>query len=106
KLTRFRRTVTHLTTNKFVTQLRKFRPDAVLCTHYLPLEILASLRAKAKQPLRPMTVSIITDFEAHALWMEAGVDLYCVAAEETKARLVARGAKSESVIVSGLTVSG
>src|SRR5437667_10360373 len=40
KLTRFRRTLAHLTTNKFVTQLRKFKPDAVLCTHYLPLEIL------------------------------------------------------------------
>jgi processive 1,2-diacylglycerol beta-glucosyltransferase len=105
KLTRFRRTLAHLTTNKFVTQLKKFKPDAVLCTHYLPLEILAHLRAKAKQPLRPMTVSIITDFEAHALWMEAGVDLYCVAAEETKARLVARGAASDRVVVTGIPVS-
>ena len=105
KLTRFRRTVTRLTTNKFVGQLRKFRPDAVLCTHYLPLEILAALRAKAKQPLRPMTVSIITDFEAHALWMEAGVDLYCVAAEETKARLVARGAADDKVVATGIPIS-
>ena len=105
KLTRFRRTVAHLTTNKFVRQLRKFKPDAVLCTHYLPLEILASLRVKAKQPLNPMTVSIITDFEAHALWMEAGVDLYCVAAEETKARLVARGAADDKVVVTGIPVS-
>src|SRR6185369_1405285 len=58
-----------------------------------------------KQPLKPMTVSIITDFEAHALWMEAGVDLYCVAAEETKARLVARGAASDRVVVTGIPVS-
>jgi processive 1,2-diacylglycerol beta-glucosyltransferase len=105
KLTRFRRTLAHLTTNKFVTQLKKFKPDAVLCTHYLPLEILAHLRSKAKQPFRPMTVSIITDFEAHALWMEAGVDLYCVAAEETKARLVARGAASDRVVATGIPVS-
>src|SRR3954465_12850526 len=105
KLTGFRRTLAHLTTNKFVTQLRKFRPDAVLCTHYLPLEILAHLRAKAKQPLSPMTVSIITDFEAHALWMEAGVDLYCVAADETKARLVARGAPDDRVVVTGIPIS-
>ena len=52
-----------------------------------------------------MTVSIITDFEAHALWMEAGVDLYCVAAEETKARLVARGAPGENVAVTGIPIS-
>lgn len=105
KLTRFRRTLAHLTTNKFVTQLRKFKPDAVLCTHYLPLEILAHLRARKSKALAPMTVSIITDFEAHALWMEAGVDLYCVAAEETKARLVARGAPAENVAVTGIPIS-
>ena len=105
KLTRFRRTLAHLTTNKFVTQLRKFKPDAVLCTHYLPLEILAHLRARKSKALAPMTVSIITDFEAHALWMEAGVDLYCVAAEETKARLVARGASTENVAVTGIPIS-
>lgn len=105
KLTGFRRTLAHLTTNKFVTQLRKFKPEAVLCTHYLPLEILARLRMKRKQALAPMTISIITDFEAHALWMEAGVDLYCVAAEETKARLVARGVRSESVVVTGIPIS-
>src|SRR5260221_1758747 len=51
KLTRFRRTVARLTTNKIVTQLRKFKPDAVLCTHYLPLEILADLRSKRKQAI-------------------------------------------------------
>src|SRR5437762_10150386 len=105
KLTRFRHTVARLTTNKFVAQLRKFKPEAVLCTHYLPLEILAHLRAHRKQALAPMTVSIVTDFEAHALWMEAGVDLYCVAAEETKAPLVARGASSDGVIVTGLPIS-
>ncbi len=105
KLTRFRRTLAHLTTNKFVTQLRKFKPEAVLCTHYLPLEILAHLRARPKQAMAPMTVSIITDFEAHALWMEAGVDLYCVAAEETKARLVARGAPGENVVATGIPIS-
>jgi len=105
RLTRFRRTLAHLTTNKFVTQLRKFKPDAVLCTHYLPLEILAHLRARKSKALAPMTVSIITDFEAHALWMEAGVDLYCVAAEETKARLVARGATADNVAVTGIPIS-
>jgi len=46
-----------------------------------------------------------TDFEAHALWMDACVDLYCVAAAETKARLVARGAVAEDVVVTGIPIS-
>jgi processive 1,2-diacylglycerol beta-glucosyltransferase len=48
----------------------------------------------------------VTDFEAHALWMEHCVDLYCVAAQETKGRLVARGANPESVLATGIPISG
>ena len=45
----------------------------------------------------PFIVSIVTDFEAHALWMDPCVDFYCVAAEETKVRLIARGAPADDV---------
>jgi processive 1,2-diacylglycerol beta-glucosyltransferase len=37
--------------------------------------------------------------------MDAGVDLYCVAAEETKARLVARGAVAASVVATGIPIA-
>ena len=53
----------------------------------------------------PFVVSIVTDFEAHALWMDACVDLYCVAAEETKARLVARGAPAENAVATGIPIA-
>src|SRR5439155_14393792 len=105
KLTRLRRTLAHLTTNKFVRELKKFKPEAVLCTHFMPLEIMGRFKARAKRPSAPLTASVVTDFEAHALWMEPGVDLYCVAAEETKARLLARGALAEAVAVTGIPVA-
>jgi processive 1,2-diacylglycerol beta-glucosyltransferase len=102
---------------KFIRYIKQFKPDAVLCTHYLPLETLGQMRrhelkAQKRQKAtsapcdpRPFVVSIVTDFEAHALWMETCVDLYCVAAEETKARLVARGAAPGSVLATGIPVS-
>src|SRR6266446_326697 len=105
KLSRLRRTLAHLTTNKFVRELKKFKPEAVLCTHYMPLEIMGRFKDKLKRQPAPVTVSVVTDFEAHALWMEPGVDLYCVAAEETKARLLARGALPEAVAVTGIPVA-
>jgi processive 1,2-diacylglycerol beta-glucosyltransferase len=89
---------------RFGRYVKQFRPDVVLCTHYFPLETLNHLRQK-RGGLRPMAVSVVTDFEAHALWMDACVDLYCVAAEETKARLVARGAAPEDVVVTGIPIS-
>jgi processive 1,2-diacylglycerol beta-glucosyltransferase len=90
--------------HRFGRYVKEFRPDVVLCTHYFPLETLNHLRRKKDAP-RPMAVSIVTDFEAHALWMDACVDLYCVAAEDTKARLVARGATPESIVVTGIPIS-
>lgn len=105
KLTRFRRALGRLTANSFMRHLRQFDPDLVLCTHYMPLEIVGRLKADAASKSGPFAVSIVTDFEAHALWMEPSVDLYCVAAEETKARLVARGAAKENVAVTGIPIS-
>ena len=121
--------------HKFEHHVKQFRPDIVLCTHYLPLELLghhrtrsadipvrsngndqigqissharttSSPRPSTLDPRNPVTVSVITDFEAHALWMESCVDLYCVAAEETKARLVARGASPENIIATGIPIA-
>ena len=113
---------------KFTKHLSQFRPDAVLCTHYAPLETLGLLRQKASEGAvaprpnsigktgtrgarpsddwkQPFVVSIVTDFEAHALWMNPCVDLYCVAAEETRARLVARGAATEKVVPTGIPIA-
>jgi processive 1,2-diacylglycerol beta-glucosyltransferase len=64
-----------------------------------------ALHTAALQNKFPLVVSIVTDFEAHALWMDACVDLYCVATEETKARLVARGATAANVVPTGIPIS-
>jgi processive 1,2-diacylglycerol beta-glucosyltransferase len=90
---------------KFERHVKQFKPDAVFCTHYLPLELLGHRQKNQKDCVAPMTVSVITDFEAHALWMDSCVDLYCVAAEETKARLVARGAESKNIVATGIPIA-
>lgn len=104
---------------KFEKHVKQFKPDVVLCTHYLPLELLgaptSSRHGQGKKAAaggtpvlpgaKPLVVSVITDFEAHALWMDACVDLYCVAAEETKARLVARGAAAENIVATGIPIA-
>jgi processive 1,2-diacylglycerol beta-glucosyltransferase len=64
-----------------------------------------SLHSAAFQNKQPFVASIVTDFEAHALWMDECVDLYCVAAEETKARLVARGVPQSGIVATGIPIS-
>ncbi|NOS68537.1 MAG: glycosyltransferase [Verrucomicrobia bacterium] len=90
---------------RFVRHIKHFKPDAVLCTHYSPLEVLGEMRQKSGEAKGPLCVSVVTDFEAHALWMDGGVDLYCVAAEETKARLVARSAVATDVVSTGIPIA-
>lgn len=89
---------------RFARFVKGFRPDVVLCTHYAPVEALGELRQQQKAK-PPFVASVVTDFEAHALWMDAGVDMYFVAAEETKARLVARGAAAASVVATGIPIA-
>ncbi|MDB6058600.1 MAG: hypothetical protein JWO95_2444 [Verrucomicrobiales bacterium] len=108
RATSARRSFAHHTNKKFVTYLKSFKPDVVLCPHFLPLEILGHMRAKAAKAKKAATpslnVCIVTDFEAHAFWLEPGVDMYCVAAAETGASLVARGANEKDVVATGIPI--
>jgi len=104
KVSRFRRRFARSTNTGFVRYLKSFEPDIVLCTHYLPLEILCHPKDAAKAG-SPFTVCIVTDFEAHAFWLEPLADFYCVAANETRESLVARGTNRESVAVTGIPIS-
>jgi processive 1,2-diacylglycerol beta-glucosyltransferase len=126
RLSRLRRRFPGNSRKKFMMYLNQFRPDAVLCTHFAPLESLNWLKPSEpgvtpppnslektgiggtgppKNWKHPFVASVVTDFEAHALWMNPCVDLYCVAAEETKARLVARGASADRVVATGIPIA-
>jgi processive 1,2-diacylglycerol beta-glucosyltransferase len=104
RLNRIQELFPSLARARFARYLADFNPDVVLCTHYEPVDAVGQLRRKQKAT-RPFLASIVTDFEAHALWMDADVDLYCVAAEETKARLVARGAAAAAVAATGIPIA-
>ena len=81
---------------------RRSRSDALSAAAATREALAAGIAASSQ---RPFVVSIVTDFEAHALWMDPCVDLYCVAAEETRARLIARGAAAQHVLASGIPIS-
>jgi processive 1,2-diacylglycerol beta-glucosyltransferase len=104
RLAKLRKTFPPTSTLRFLRHLKQFKPDVVLCTHYLPVEILGKARDQWDGP-PPLGVCVVTDFEAHALWMGEAADLYCVAAAETKAGLVARGVSGDNVVATGIPIS-
>ncbi len=82
--------------------VRGFAPDAVICTHFLPAELLAAWRRKARLTA-PLYV-VITDFEPHRMWEHAGIDAYFVASEYAAQRLTDDGVPPEAVHVTGIPI--
>ncbi|MEI6515978.1 MAG: galactosyldiacylglycerol synthase, partial [bacterium] len=68
-----------LTFRKFY---RDFDPDIVVCTHFMPLQLLTA--GSRHLPDRARIYCAVTDFAVHALWILDHVDTYFVAMEEAK----------------------
>ncbi len=82
--------------------LRRETPSAILCTHFLPLELIASRWAR-RQPAVPLS-AVVTDFAAHALWYCKGGHRYCVASEEARRQLMRNGQPPERILQTGIPV--
>jgi processive 1,2-diacylglycerol beta-glucosyltransferase len=101
-LGKLKRAAEKINTRKLNAQIEAFAPDAILCTHFLPAELLSRQRSRGRQ-LPPLWVQV-TDFDVHALWVHPGVDHYCVASDEVAFRLADRGVPAEKIHVTGIPV--
>lgn len=99
---RLKRAVEKLNTRRLFEEIARLAPDAILCTHFLPAELLSRRRARGTR-LPPVWVQV-TDFDVHALWVHPHVDRYCVASDEVAFRLADRGVPREKIIVTGIPV--
>src|SRR5215510_15846464 len=82
--------------------IRKFAPEAIICTHFLPVELLLRLKRQGRLP-QPL-YCIVTDFFAHAFWVIPGIDGYFVGSEMTRDLLAARGVTPSIIHVSGIPI--
>jgi processive 1,2-diacylglycerol beta-glucosyltransferase len=89
-------------TQPLVKEIRSYNPDLILCTHFLPAEIVSWMRAKNKTRARHGVV--LTDFDAHALWFCHHYDWYFVAIEETALFLERVGIRPEAIRVTGIPI--
>lgn len=92
----------NLNTKAFVKALKDLKPDWIVCTHFLPADIIAQRTGKGKMEV-PTWVQI-TDYDAHALWLHPNMTGYFTGNEETAYRLAERGIQSEKIHVTGIPV--
>lgn len=91
-----------LNTVRFVKMLMKHRPDIVVCTHFLPSEIISYLRDERKVDF-PQAV-VVTDMDVHSMWLCRNVEHYFVALDETKEHLARLGIPAGTVSVTGIPI--
>ncbi len=99
---RRRLVVDRLNTGPFRKLVREYNPDLIVCTHFLPAEIVSWLKAKGKLSC-PQAI-VVTDFDVHAMWLCHNYEKYFVALDETKFHLEKLGIPAGKVEVTGIPI--
>lgn len=82
--------------------IKEYGADLIVCTHFLPSEIVSYMICKKKLDTRHAIV--VTDFDMHAMWLCRHYDDYFVAIEETKEHMQKLGIPGMRVTVSGIPI--
>ncbi len=82
--------------------LRAASPRAVVCTHFLPLEM--ALRERARGGLDAPVYAVVTDYVAHGLWRQPRAELTFCPPGRAKLDLRRGGVPTRRVIASGIPV--
>ena len=102
KTEKMRLMLDRMNTGPLVRQIKKFKPDITICTHFLPSEILSHLIKHGK--IDTQLSITITDYYAHAMWLSRLIHHYFVATEESRVQLENIGFPPESITVSGIPI--
>lgn len=91
-----------LNTGPLVAFVRRLDPHIIVCTHFMPAGIISHLTRTGA--LRAQHSIVVTDFDAHAMWLTRTFHRYFVAIDETKAHLEALGLPPARITVSGIPI--
>jgi processive 1,2-diacylglycerol beta-glucosyltransferase len=91
-----------LNTRRFVRMVQEYQPEMVVCTHFLPAEILSW--AAGAHRLNVALATVLTDFDVHAMWICANCEHYFVAADEARVQLERVGIDRARINVSGIPI--
>jgi processive 1,2-diacylglycerol beta-glucosyltransferase len=91
-----------LNTGPFVKFLHEYNPDLLVCTHFLPSDIIS--RLKAKDRISCPQAIVVTDMDVHAMWLCRVYEQYFVAIDESKELLISFGVPENKISVTGIPI--
>jgi len=99
---RLRRAIERVSAGDLLREVRKARPKAIVCTHFLPAELL--MREQQKGRLDAPIWLQVTDYDLHNMWLVPGMAGYLAATEEVAFRMRERGLPEDRIHVTGIPV--
>ena len=99
---RMRRGLERLNTRDLLREIAQFEPDAIVCTHFMPAEIL-SREVRQHGFTCPVYVQV-TDFDLHRLWVHEHLAGYFAPNDEVAFRLRAGGIAPDTIKVTGIPI--
>jgi processive 1,2-diacylglycerol beta-glucosyltransferase len=97
-----RRAIERLSARDLIREIARFQPDAIVCTHFLPAEML-SREIRKHGFTCPVWVQV-TDFDLHRMWVHEHMAGYFAANDEVGFRLRAHGVAAEAIAVTGIPI--
>ncbi len=99
---RLRRGIERISAGALLREVHRLKPDAIVCTHFLPAELL--LRERTRGRLKCPVWLQATDYDLHNMWIVPGMTGYLAANDEVAFRMRARGISCERVHITGIPV--
>ncbi len=101
-LQKLRRGLERLSTAALRDEIDRLQPDAIICTHFLPAELLSRMLG-ADRLTCPVWVQV-TDFDLHRMWVQDGMSGYFAANDEVAFRMRAHGIAADAIHVGGIPI--
>ncbi|MDI6802809.1 MAG: glycosyltransferase [Bacteroidota bacterium] len=85
---------------RYLRTLLKLKPDAIICTHFLPyISVSSELR---KNNITAPVFAVTTDFDIHQLWVDPIIERYFVYHEESAWQLQSKKVPAEKITIAGI----
>ncbi|WP_405476022.1 MGDG synthase family glycosyltransferase [Paenarthrobacter ilicis] len=94
---------TRLNASPVVSAIKRFKPTAVVCTHFLPAQLLASLLLRGVVDAK--TAVVTTDYDFQGLSLTGAFHKIFLAKEEGRMELMALGLPPDRVAATGIPIT-
>ncbi|MGK9149218.1 glycosyltransferase [Plantibacter flavus] len=85
-----------------VSAIKRFQPTAIVCTHFLPAQLVATLIIRGSIDAR--TAVVTTDYDFQGLWLTSAFHKLFLAREEGRVQLTALGLPVDRVAATGIPI--